>query len=258
MTKPNNIKEQSYFIVLSLVIFFFALGKYVFLPIHPPVIFFVSEIIALTGILILLFYADRTLQKLHKTAEGLRGENKALKEDIERLKNNQRGKNSAASTDDSREDTLRKIDDSFRGLPSFKKDTPAFCNKVLSSLGENYEIVTGLFYVYDKQSQKFSVEGNYGIRKDEDVEPFSLNEGLHGEALNDKEPIVLEEVPAEYFSGYSGLGESKPKYIYILPVVNGNGPAGIMEVASFKPLKIKDHWENINAKLTELINGKQQ
>jgi hypothetical protein len=68
-------------------------------------------------------------------------------------------------------------------------------------------------------------------------------------------PIVLEELPDEYFKGYSGLGEAKPKYIYILPVADENSAVGVLELASFKPLDITEHWEKINKKLLELING---
>ena len=244
-------KEQKYIIAFSIVIFTFAVAKY-FVPAgHLPMAFYMFELLSISGILLLIFYTNRMFGRLRKKIKEKNSEIESLTKNVEQLKQELFEKNSFMLNEPVR-NVFEDIDNLFVNLPPFAEKNK-FCNKVLSILGDNCEIIIGLFFVYNKQSQNFSVEGNYGIQKDEPVTPFNIGEGLHGEALNEREVVVLEEVPEDYFSGFSGLGEAKPKYIYILPLADENTTTGVIELASFKPLHIKEHWEKINNKLLELI-----
>jgi len=251
MKKDKLRKEQTYIIVISAGIFIFALAKYLISPEHMPVSFYMFEFVSVMGVLALLYYSDHTFRKLHKEISEKDSEIESLNKNIEQLRKEIDEINSFEQRE-TVAGAFEDIDNLFVNLPRFAEKSE-FCNKVLSVLGDNCEIVTGLFFVYDKQSQSFSVEGNYGIQKDEPVSPFNIGEGLHGEALKEREVIVLEDVPEEYFSGYSGLGEAKPKYIYLLPVADNKKAVGVIEIASFKPLNIKENWNRINRKLLDLI-----
>ncbi len=244
-------KEQKYIVAFSIVIFTFAVAKYLVPAEQLPMSFYTFELLSMSGVLLLLFYADRMFGKFRKKIRKKDSEIESLTNNIEQLKHEVEENNSFMLNEPVR-NVFEDIDNLFVNLPLFA-DKKKFCNKVLSILGDNCEVIIGLFFVYDKQSQNFSVEGNYGIQKDEPVTPFNIGEGLHGEALKEREVIVLEELPEDYFSGYSGLGESKPKHIYILPLASENTAIGVIELASFKPLQIKEHWEKINNKLSEII-----
>ena len=251
MKRDKLKKEQTYIILFSVVIFIFALAKYLISPEQMPVSFYMFEFISVLGVLTLLYYSDHIFRDLHKELSDKDSEIERLNKDIDHLKQELEARDNN-SEESSAKDIFEDIDNLFVNLPPFSEKSK-FCNKALSVLGDNMEVITGLFFVYDKQSQNFSVEGNYGILKDEPVTPFNIGEGLHGEALREREVIELEEVPEDYFSGYSGLGESKPRFIYILPVADDARAAGVIELASFKPLPLKDNWDRINKKLLELI-----
>ena len=242
-------KEQRYIIVYSIVIFVFALSKYFIAQVRLPVSFYMFELVSAITILLLIYYSDHVVRRMHGEISDKDEEIERLVKKNEQLNGELKKRNNFLKKDDERK-AFSDIETMFDDLPPFS-DTSRFCNKVLSKIGENCEVMIGLFFVYNKQSHNFSVEGNYGIMKDEPVTPFSIGEGLHGGALKEREVIVLEELPEEYFTGYSGLGEAKPKYIYILPVADAERAVGVLELASFRPLEIKGYWKQINKKLLE-------
>ncbi|NPA36447.1 MAG: GAF domain-containing protein [Chlorobi bacterium] len=248
--KVTNIVKAIVFSITTVVLL--SLGIYFFMSVYPSAVFFMVYIVALSGILLLHLYTEMQIRKLNETLEKYYEENTGLRNKIEELKKNIEEKNRKSTEEKQETDIPAELARSFAGLPSFD-DKKNFCNNVLNSIATQFEIVTGLFFVYDKQSENFSVEGNYGIMKDEEVEPFSPGEGLHGTAVDEGEVITLEDVPEEYFSGYSGLGEAKPAFIYILPVGQKDDPVGVIEVASFRKLEFKRYWNDINKMITERI-----
>ena len=251
--KRNKVNtQQTKIILLSTLVFLFVVGKYIFMPDTVPVAFLMIELVSVMAILFLLFYADRSIKRLSKTKEKLKDENQSLNKMIEHLKSELEGKSNTSTKKLSTNNTIESITDSFKNLPNTKDDN-GFYNSILAALTKNFEFVIALFFVYNEQSKSFSVEGNYGIQKDEPVTPFVIGEGLHGEAINEKKVMVLEDLPEEYFLSYSGLGESKPKYLYVLPIADKENVIGVIEIASFKPLDLEDTWNSINKKLIELI-----
>ncbi len=64
-------------------------------------------------------------------------------------------------------------------------------------------------------------------------------EGLAGTCLIEKETIYLTDIPEDYLTIRSGLGESRPSAIIILPLKAGEEVPGILELASFNTLE--DH-----------------
>lgn len=62
-------------------------------------------------------------------------------------------------------------------------------------------------------------------------------EGLAGTCLIEKETIYLTDIPEDYLTIRSGLGESRPSAIIILPLKAGQQVLGILELASFSTLK---------------------
>lgn len=71
---------------------------------------------------------------------------------------------------------------------------------------------------------------------------IAVGEGLVGRCIQENETVYLTEVPEDYLKVKSGLGESKPASILIVPLHLNENVYGVIELASFKvfePYKIK-------------------
>ncbi|TAH19943.1 MAG: GAF domain-containing protein [Cytophagales bacterium] len=60
-----------------------------------------------------------------------------------------------------------------------------------------------------------------------------VSEGLMGQAYQDKEPMMLTEIPPQYIQITSGLGKALPRCILIVPLKYNENICGIIELASF-------------------------
>jgi signal transduction histidine kinase/HAMP domain-containing protein/CheY-like chemotaxis protein len=61
---------------------------------------------------------------------------------------------------------------------------------------------------------------------------FALGEGLAGQAALDRTRIVIENAPQGYITVSSGLGESRPMSVVVLPILFENQVLGVLELAS--------------------------
>ncbi|HSJ63936.1 MAG TPA: response regulator [Gemmatimonadaceae bacterium] len=63
---------------------------------------------------------------------------------------------------------------------------------------------------------------------------FALGEGLVGQAALERSPILLTNVPDDYIQINSGLGESPPRTILVLPIIFEGDVKAVLELASFQ------------------------
>src|SRR6202044_2546841 len=62
---------------------------------------------------------------------------------------------------------------------------------------------------------------------------FRIGEGLVGQCAKEKRRILLTDVPSDYVRINSGLGESTPLNIIVLPVLFEGSVRAVVELASF-------------------------
>lgn len=114
----------------------------------------------------------------------------------------------------------------------------------------SYSIIENLIdYLQANQGGVFLVEGEeeknkkinlvasfaYNRRKFLD-KSVDIGEGLLGSVYLGKKAVFLKELPTDYIEITSGLGESVPRNLYILPLLVNGEVFGMIEIASFSEI----------------------
>jgi GAF domain-containing protein len=105
---------------------------------------------------------------------------------------------------------------------------------VLKTLVGHAELNQAAMYLLDEENQELVRTSTfaYGKKKYEN-ERIDRESGLLGQAVLEKEPILLKEVPGNYVNITSGLGQATPKCIFIVPMKVQDEVVGAVEFASF-------------------------
>ena len=107
----------------------------------------------------------------------------------------------------------------FRGVNSLEQVAQMFISEFTPILGGSY----GAIYLQGKdvEDHRFKLYGSYakvtGEGSIRDV--IQVGEGLLGQCVLDRKPILIAEAPEGYLSIGSALGESKPVGIMIFPIL---------------------------------------
>jgi PAS domain S-box-containing protein len=134
-------------------------------------------------------------------------------------------------------------------------DLKVVCDKLLSDLVKYLNANQGaIFLLNSDNKKKLSLEmvSAYAwSRKKFITKTIEIGEGLVGQAAIEKGTIFLTDVPDNYISITSGLGDANPRSILIVPMLYNDELFGIMEFASFR---IFETYEiNFVEKLAEII-----
>jgi CheY-like chemotaxis protein/CHASE3 domain sensor protein len=90
-----------------------------------------------------------------------------------------------------------------------------------------------LFYGFDTSRQRLDLLGSYGLRLQSGPDAYIPGEGLVGQCAASGQPIVLDNVPPNYFRIDSGSGEAVPRHLTLLPLLVRNQLVGVLEFAGF-------------------------
>ena len=127
----------------------------------------------------------------------------------------------------------------------------------------------GVFVVQEDSSSEepyMTLEACYAWDREKYVEQrIYRGEGLAGQAWLEKDTLYITDVPQEYITIVSGLGEASPTSILIVPLMVNEEVYGIVEMASFEEYQshevefMKKIAESIAATIsTARINSKTQ
>jgi signal transduction histidine kinase/DNA-binding response OmpR family regulator len=121
-----------------------------------------------------------------------------------------------------------------------RAETPAdFAQIVLSKLVPLVQGGCGAFHVVvddDESSQRFHFIGGYGLRPRSQASTsssFAPGEGIVGQCAADKQPITLRDLPPDYVTIASGVGEAPPRVLVVTPILSLDRVIAVIEVASF-------------------------
>jgi hypothetical protein len=120
-------------------------------------------------------------------------------------------------------------------------------NKILANLAKHLGFVQGILYIREPSGELFTPEGEYALTGQKPA-AFQKGEGLAGQVAESKSPMVLYDIPEQYFTVESALGSSKPRFLLITPLISEGECYGVIELAAFK--KPDDLTEKIMQKLS--------
>jgi signal transduction histidine kinase/DNA-binding response OmpR family regulator len=117
-----------------------------------------------------------------------------------------------------------------------RAENPAdFGQIVLSKLVPLVQGGCGAFYALDESTRRFHFIGGYGFRaRSEPTPSYAISEGIVGQCAADKQPITLRDLPPDYVTITSGIGEAPPRVLVATPIVSLDRVIAVVEVASFR------------------------
>jgi CheY-like chemotaxis protein/signal transduction histidine kinase/HAMP domain-containing protein len=126
----------------------------------------------------------------------------------------------------------------FSRLMQGQKDLEAVSQLIMSELTPLVGAHHGAFFISeaDDSAPVFKLIASYAYKSRKHLaNRFHYGEGLVGQAALEKKPILLTNVPDDYIQITSGLGESPPRNIIVLPILFEGRVKAVVELASFGP-----------------------
>jgi HAMP domain-containing protein/signal transduction histidine kinase len=125
----------------------------------------------------------------------------------------------------------------FSRMLQGQKDLLAVGKLILSELAPVVSAQHGVFYIMSNSADEpelkllasYAHAGGNGVKTH-----FKLGESLIGQAALEKQRILLVDVPADYMRVSSGLGESRPTNIVVLPILFEGKVKAVMELSSLE------------------------
>jgi len=223
--------------------FIFAILKYIIFDETTIVNF----IINIAGIVILLnILGILGNQLIKKIRQEVVSEKKLLELEIDLLsKHNNELEQKIALI---KESEIKQFDDKTKEA-ELQKIISEFLNsnksyEMLSYISKNYDGMVAILYIKNELDGIFTIKEKIGLSEDCNPQPFTIGEGLNGQAVQNGKPIVIKEIPEDFFEVSSGLGKAKPKYLYLLPIMQNENCLALIELATFQQNELDVIWVN--------------
>ena len=145
---------------------------------------------------------------------------------------------------------IAEVSSSITGSHNLDSLGKTLLSKVVPLVESNYAV----FYAKDldsRNNEQFNLISTFAIKDEDSVKKtIQLGEGLLGQAIVEKKPQFLTDVPSDYIRVSSALGEATPVEVVILPIMFEGEVNAILEIASLKT--INDSHQSF---LEELISN---
>ncbi|WP_433324250.1 HAMP domain-containing protein [Spirillospora sp. CA-294931] len=127
------------------------------------------------------------------------------------------------------------------GLMQGHRDLMQVADLIMSELTPTASAQYGAFYLAEPvggespgEETELALIASYGLKKNRGRSlRFGLGEGLVGQAALERRTLLITDAPGDYIKIGSGLGESSPVNIIVMPIVFEDTVLGAIELASF-------------------------
>jgi signal transduction histidine kinase/HAMP domain-containing protein/ActR/RegA family two-component response regulator len=164
------------------------------------------------------------------------GEVAVLKDKLNEMIRNLR----ETTRENTEQDWLKTNLERFTRMLQGQRDLTTVSSMILSELAPLVSAQHAVFYTLagleDGGEPVLIYQAGYGYQERKHLaNRFRLGEGLVGQCAQEKERILLTDVPGDYVKISSGLGESTPLNIIALPILFEGSIRAVVELASFSP-----------------------
>lgn len=138
---------------------------------------------------------------------------------------------------------LRKVNDNNQWMQSSlvkisellqgEKSIAELGDQILVTLAEILDIQIAAIFFNKNENLELTSSYSYNIRKG-NSNKFKVGEGLVGQAACEKKTLVFSDIPNDYISIKSGLGEITPSVIIVVPLVYHRRVIAVIEMGSTK------------------------
>ena len=162
----------------------------------------------------------------------LRGEVAELKDNINQMIANLRETTQKNAEQDWLKTNLAKISQMLQG----QRELETVSRQILGELAPLVSAQHGAFYLIDTEAPQpvLNLISSYAYNHRKPMSTrFRLGESLVGQCALEKERILVTDVPGNYVTISSGLGEAAPLSLVVLPILFEGQVSAVIELASF-------------------------
>ena len=126
---------------------------------------------------------------------------------------------------------LGELSDKMRG----DQDSVELAQNIINCLAEGLDAHSALIYLIEENKLK-AVAGFGFTQQEEYSKEFMIGEGLVGKVVIEKQKFVLNDVAEGHIGIASGLGDTLPENIMIIPLLHEDAVMGVVELGSSNPI----------------------
>ncbi|GAK58845.1 putative signal transduction histidine kinase [Candidatus Vecturithrix granuli] len=114
-----------------------------------------------------------------------------------------------------------------------EQEVAVLSRNIISYLATYTQSQIGAIYLMDEEQKTLHLTGSYAYtQRKGNRNAFQPGEGLVGQVALEKQRILFTQVPEDYIAIQSGLGETPPRYLLILPLLHENVLKGVIELGA--------------------------
>lgn len=129
-----------------------------------------------------------------------------------------------------------------------EQDVVTLSSKVITYVCKRLNAQTGAIYI-SGENDAFHMTSSYAYTRRKNIcNKVKIGEGVLGQAILEKKPIIISEAPEEYMIVSSALGEAIPRNIMVIPCVFNNEVKAVIEIGTFQK------FEDVHLNFIEVIS----
>ena len=192
----------------------------------------IEYIVDITAEIEIIEMADRISQGNYSVSIKQRSENDRLAQVLNRMA--QKLQEAVALT--TRQNRLKTAQMELSQIMSGQTDQRSMARDVIRFVCRHTRAQMGAFYVRSSDEDIYKLTASYAYKKRKHHETrYAPGESLVGQAALEKQRMVVSGLPEDYVFIHSGLGETPPKELALVPLMENDLVEGILEIGGLGP-----------------------